>query len=68
MSYTKEQAIEAYACVRKNNHSIPDEALDSMKAAFLVFPDVLEALEALQKAALTGEKYRSKCSTKRMQP
>lgn len=48
MSYTKEQAIEAYICVRKNNHSIPDEALDSMKAALLAFPDVLEALECVR--------------------
>ena len=45
MSYTKEQAIEVYVCVRKHNHSIPDEALDSMKAALLAFPELVQVLD-----------------------
>lgn len=44
MSYTKEQANGICECARANNClQIPKEALGSMKAALLAFPDVLDA-------------------------
>lgn len=45
--FNRQQITEAWACVRKNNHSLPDEALDSMRNV------LIEALAA-QPAAVPG--------------
>lgn len=35
MLYTREEAIEAILCLRKHNHSIPDDCLAMMREVLL---------------------------------